>query len=114
MKHIAILTCLDACKVCTGASCLDAWNHRQRGFAPYAGEDVQLDAFFHCNGCGSDPAKDPGMTEKLDRLQSMGTEAVHTGICTCKGPEYKEYCPTIVKIISLLNQRGIRVVHGTH
>lgn len=114
MKHIAILTCLDACKVCTGASCLHAWNSRQKGFAPYAGEEAQLDAFFHCNGCGADPETDPGMAEKLDRLQSMGVTTVHTGVCTRKGPAYKEVCPTIQKIISLLNQRGIQVVHGTH
>ncbi len=26
MKKIAILTCLDACQVCTGVDCLNAWN----------------------------------------------------------------------------------------
>ncbi len=114
MKHIAILTCLDACKVCTGASCLKAWNDRTRGFAPYAGEEAQLDAFFHCNGCSSQPEDDPGMREKLDRLQSMGVTAVHTGVCTCKGPDYKAYCPNIAQIVSLLEQRGIQVIRGTH
>lgn len=114
MKRIAILTCLDACKVCTGAGCLKAWNSRSRGFASYAGEAVQLDAFLHCNGCGSDPASDPGMAEKLDRLSSMGVSAVHTGVCTRKGPDRQEYCPNIAKICTLLEQRGIRVIYGTH
>lgn len=114
MKHIAVLTCLDACKVCTGAGCLDAWNRRQRGFASYAGEDVQLDAFFHCNGCNSNPSTDPGILEKLDRLQDMGIHTVHTGVCTCKPPNRVEYCPNIQQIISLLHARGIHVVHGTH
>ncbi len=114
MKHIAILTCLDACKVCTGAGCFQAWNSRSRGFSPYAGEDVQLDAFFHCNGCDSRPAEDPGMIEKLDRLQSLGVSVVHTGVCTRKAPDRSEYCPNIAQIIAMLEQRGIRVIHGTH
>ena len=38
MKKIAILTCLDACQVCTGAGCLNAWNSKSRNFAAYAGE----------------------------------------------------------------------------
>lgn len=49
VKRIAVLTCLDACKVCTGAGCLKAWNRREHGFAPYAGEadnrDIQRFAY---------------------------------------------------------------------
>ncbi len=60
MKRIAILTCLDACQVCTGASCLNAWNNKSRHFAAYAGENVSLEAFFHCNGCGNEPETDKG------------------------------------------------------
>ncbi len=71
MKRIAILTCLKACQVCTGAACLSAWNQRSRGFARYQGEEVQLSAFLHCNGCATSPLEDAGMREKLDRLVSL-------------------------------------------
>ncbi|MEY8385921.1 CGGC domain-containing protein [Oscillospiraceae bacterium 38-13] len=113
MRHIAVLTCLKACQVCTGASCLAAWNRRERGFALYAGEEASLDAFFHCNGCGADPEADEGMREKLDRLQSIGVEAVHTGVCTVKR-ETKALCPTIVKIQDMLRSRNIQTIQGTH
>ena len=113
MKKIAVLTCLDACQVCTGASCFAAWNKRERGFAPYAGEESSLQAFFHCNGCGKDPETDPGMLEKLSRLESIGVDTVHTGVCTIQR-ETGKTCPTITKIIGILRQRGIAVVHGTH
>lgn len=112
MKKIAILSCLEACQVCTGAACLQAWNEKTRHFAPYAGEDAMLAAFFHCNGCGKDPETDPGMLEKLDRLQTMGVDTVHTGVCTMR-PEQVQ-CPTIEKIRALLQKRGIVTVHGTH
>ncbi|MDE7221292.1 MAG: CGGC domain-containing protein [Oscillospiraceae bacterium] len=114
MKHIAILTCLNACGVCTGASCLRAWNRRERGFAPYAGEDASLEAFFHCGGCGTDPETDDGMLEKLDRLQSIGVDTVHTGICAVKDRETGELCPAIAKIQEMLRSRGIKTIVGTH
>ena len=104
MKKIAILTCLDACQVCTGAGCLNAWNSRSRHFAPYAGEKVSLEAFFHCNGCEKDPETDRGMIEKLDRLQS---------VCAMKR-ETKALCSTIVKIQDMLRSRNIQTIQGTH
>lgn len=113
MKKIAILTCRQACDVCTGAACFNAWNLKKGGFAPYARENAMLAAFFHCNGCGTPPETDTGMLEKLDRLQSMGVSAVHTGVCTV--PHGKtEQCPTIQKISEMLKTRGIPVIHGTH
>jgi len=114
MKKIAILTCLDACQVCTGASCLNAWNNRARHFAPYAGEDVSLEAFFHCNGCGKGPESDDGMAEKLDRLQSIGVETVHIGVCAVKDRETGALCPAIEKIQELLHRRDIATTLGTH
>lgn len=113
MKKIAILTCRKACDVCTGAACFGAWNAKKAGFAPYAGEDASLVAFFHCNGCSAPPETDPGMLEKLDRLQSMGVSAVHTGVCTIPHGS-TEQCPSIQKIAEMLRQRSIPVIHGTH
>lgn len=113
MRHIAILTCLEACQVCTGAGCLRAWNSRSRYFAPYAGEEVQLEAFLHCNGCGRDPAGDDGMAEKLNRLTSLEVDTVHLGVC-CKKHGEERLCPTISQLRTMLEDRGIRVVFGTH
>lgn len=114
MRHIAILTCLDACKVCTGASCLEAWNNRTRHFAPYAGEEASLSAFFHCGGCGSDPETDAGMVEKLDRLVCIGVDTVHIGVCAVKDRKCETLCPAVSKIRDMLHNRGIQTVLGTH
>ena len=113
MKKIAILTCLNACQICTGASCLDAWNNKSKHFAAYAGEDASLEAFFHCNGCANDPETDKGMIEKLDRLQTIGVETVHIGVCTVKR-ETKALCSVIIQIQDMLHSRGIQTIQGTH
>lgn len=114
MKRIALLTCLDACKVCTGASCLEAWNRRGRHFARYAREDVEVSAFLRCNGCGTDPETDDGMREKLDRLEKIGVDTVHIGVCAVRDREIGELCPTIEKIRKMLRNRGIDTIVGPH
>lgn len=114
MKKIAILSCLKACQVCTGAGCLAAWNSREKGFAPYREEPAQLCAFMHCNGCGKRLPSDPGMREKLDRLSFMGVDTVHLGVCTRTEQCDHSLCPTIAEICEALALRGITVVEGTH
>ena len=59
-------------------------------------------AFAHCNGCDSDPADDKGMQEKLDRLQKIGVDMVHTGVCTMMGRDNPTQCP---KITAILDER---------
>lgn len=118
MKKIAILSCLNSNRVCTGAACLQAFHQRSRSFARYEGEELELVAFMHCNGCGSDPLSDPGMQEKLERLGTIGTDVVHIGICTQKKVPDDEgartECPVITQIARQLEQSGICVVRGTH
>ena len=118
MKKIAIFSCLDSNRVCTGAACLQALHQRSRSFARYEGAELELVAFMRCNGCGSDPLSDPGMQEKLERLRSIGTDVVHIGICTQKktpGDEAtRTECPAITRIAQQLEQYGITVVRGTH
>lgn len=113
MKHIAILTCLEACRVCTGAACLEAWNRRDRHFARYAGQETQLNAFLHCNGCHSDPMADPGLAEKLERLITIGVDTVHLGVCAVK-QETGALCPTMQTLAETLQQKGLKIVQGTH
>lgn len=112
MKKIAMLNCLKANEVCAGAACFKAFNERTRSFAAYEGEDVECMAFMRCNGCDADPATNKGVREKLDRLESIGVEIVHVGVCTRKRDGRE--CPTITAMIQDLENRGIRVVRGTH
>ena len=107
-----MLNCLKSNRVCTGAACLQALNERKKSFAQYKGQNIELTAFMRCNGCDIDPEGDKGIIEKMDRLQKIGTEVLHVGVCTVKkeGGE----CPTITKMIEMAQQRGIRVVRGTH
>lgn len=109
---LAILNCLNSNRVCTGAACLQALNERKKSFTPYQGQEIELTAFMRCNGCGVDPEEDAGIIEKMDRLQQIGTEVLHVGICTAKKDSGE--CPTITKMIEMAEQRGIRVVRGTH
>lgn len=114
MKKIAILRCLNTSKSCTGSGCLKAWNEKRKAFSCYAEEDVALAAFLNCNGCEMDPVEDEGMLKKLDRLQKMGVDTVHTSGCTMKDRENQRRCPNVEKIMEMLRIRGIQTVHGTH
>ena len=112
MKKIAMLNCLNSNKVCAGAACFTAFNKRIRSFERYKGMDVEVAAFMRCNGCGKDPRTDRGMREKLDRLVSIGADAVHLGVCTKKRDGTR--CPTITAVVQLLRERGIPCIDGTH
>lgn len=113
MKKIAILTCLEAAgSVCTGAGCFSAFNARKGSFNRYADEQVELQAFFQCNGCQSDSLKDEGMQEKLQRVISIKPDAVHIGVCTTT--KTGKQCENIRKIVSQLKDHDILCIEGTH
>ena len=112
MKHIAMLTCLNANAVCTGASCLKAFYDRTGSFAIYQTEALYLDAFMKCNGCGNPPNTDHGMLEKIERLKQLGTQIVHVGICARR--EDGTEGPSMTEIIRMLEQNGMKIVKGTH
>lgn len=109
MKKIVILACQKANTVCTGAGCLKAFNQKTKSFARYQNEEIELEAFFRCNGCD---VWDDGMQEKLERLIFLQPDAVHMGICT----KYKDgtRCPTIKRIVDALSEIGAVPVDGTH
>lgn len=111
MTKIAMLTCLKATGVCSGASCFKALRERTGAFERYRDEEVELTAFFHCNGCGVGPEEDPELAEKLARVVSIGTEAVHIGVCTRRRDKA---CPTIRQLCEVLEARNIRIIEGTH
>ena len=67
MKNIAILTCLKANDVCTGASCLDAFYNKKGFFTQYTNDDTKLVAFWTCNGCDEVLLNNQeGLLEKLE------------------------------------------------
>lgn len=111
MRKIAMLNCLDANDVCTGAGCLKAFYARTGGFEAYGEEELTLTAFARCSHCGKTAAEDAGMLEKLERLVSMGTETVHIGACAA--PKGKR-CPTMESHAAWLEDHGIKVVWKTH
>ena len=113
MKKIAILNCLRANRVCTGAACMQAFNQRTRGFERYQGEELELVAFMRCSGCDAPADENAGMIEKLERLVSIGTEVLHIGKCTVKRDAQAE-CPIIQRSAEILESKGIQVVRGTH
>ncbi len=110
-KRIAVLTCLEATKVCSGAACFRAFNQRKSAFERYKGEGAELIAFFHCNGCHCDYAHDSEYLEKIQYICSCKPDAVHVGKCTqIKGVE----CKIITQIIKTIEAEGILVIRGTH
>ena len=114
MKKLAILRCLNTSMSCTGSGCLKALRDKSKAFVSYADEEVILSSFFLCNGCDKDPSTDEGMLKKLDRLQKMEIDVVHTAGCTMKDKETQKRCPNVEKIVEMLQERGIQTVHGTH
>ena len=92
MKKIGILTCLNSNDVCTRA------------------------AVMTCNGCketnAKEPAEDEGILEKADRLVSEKISVIHVGVCRLN--EEKKECPRITQICGLIEERGIKVIRGTH
>lgn len=110
MNNIAILTCLKASEVCTGASCLEAFYSGKDYFSTYD-EELRLKAFWHCNGCSEDPGTSEGIREKIDRLKKIGVTHVHVGVCAF-GEKYS--CKIMDEIIHILEQESFKVILGTH
>ena len=119
MKKIVILRCLKSNDVCTGASCLEAFYDRTGKFQEYSmDENLQLVAFFSCNGCEEVRFKNQdGLAEKLKKILDLKPSAVHIGICTKiynKSTGEKEECNTIKEISKYIQGKGITVIRGTH
>ena len=79
-------------------------------------EDTILAAVMTCNGCketnAKEPAEDEGILEKADRLVSEKISVIHVGVCRLN--EEKKECPRITQICGLIEERGIKVIRGTH
>lgn len=111
MRKIAILNCQKALSVCTGASCLKALHHRKGTFTRYENEDVELVAFWYCNGCGV-PLSDAGLQEKMETIKDLGVDIIHVGGCTRRANGVE--CKLITEMAENLSQDGIQIIRGTH
>lgn len=110
-KRIAILSCLKATGVCSGASCFNAFNQRTKSFEGYSKDFVEMIGFFHCNGCECDYINDSDYLEKIDTLKKLKPDAIHVGKCTLINGEE---CPVITNIIKCFEENQIAVIRGTH
>ena len=115
MKRIAILTCLRANDVCTGAGCLEAFFNKKGSFNIYKQENIKLVAFWTCNGC-KDCLFDnqDGLFEKIDKIKKLKVDILHLGICVLLDKKSKKFCPKIQNIIEELKKYNIKIVIGTH
>lgn len=114
MKRIAMLVCGKAVgNGCTGSSCMKAMNYRKGTFSRYESEEVELQAFFQCSGCGNDLENNDGLQRKADRILEIAPDAVHVGVCTIE-KDTKKRCTVIRDMMKLFREHGIDVLNGTH
>ena len=59
-----------------------------------------------------EPIEDKGILEKIDRLVSEKISTIHVGVCRL--PDGKHECPRMTQICNMIEERGIKVVRGTH
>lgn len=115
MNKIGILTCLHSNDVCARVGCLSAFQNRTDFFQDYP-EDTYLAALMTCNGCKSanptKPAEDKGILEKIEKLVNENINIIHVGVCRL--PDGKHECPRMTQICEMLEERGIKVIRGTH
>lgn len=117
MKKKAIFRCLRSNDVCTGAACMQAFNKRQGSFARYGDEQLELAAYWSCNGCDECRLRNQeGIEEKLTRITRLEVDAVHVGVCTKQRNEEGAWvtCRKILGICERLREAGIEIVEGTH
>lgn len=116
-KKIVILRCLHSNDVCTGAACLRAFNSKTASFARYGEEELELAAYFSCDGCGQVAFHSQrGMAEKLAMIRRLAPDAVHVGVCTKQknGAGERVTCGAIKEITAELAAAGIEIIDGTH
>ena len=79
-------------------------------------EDTCLAAMMTCNECKGvnpiEPIEDKGILEKIDRLVSEKISTIHVGVCRL--PDGKHECPRMTQICNMIEERGIKVVRGSH
>lgn len=105
--RIAIVRCEIVSEVCPGVACLKSFNRRENHFSEY-GPDTELVGFFTCGGC-------PGrrIFRLVDSLLRYGVDVIHLSSCMLLEDDYPR-CPYVKQIKKMLENKGVRVVEGTH
>lgn len=115
MKRIAVLRCLKSSSHCSGAGCLKILFNKEKVYSKYKEEDIQLAAFWTCNGCGDISLGDEeGLRRKIASMERFSVDVVHMSHCVFKkktdGSE--EICTQVSAIVSELEKIGVRVEKG--
>lgn len=114
MKKVAMLVCKNAVgNKCTGSGCMRAFNNKTGIFERYSQEELELQAFFQCNGCEKSLDEDEGLKKKVERILELQPDSVHVGMCTIK-KDIQKHCETIKNMTQIFKESGIEVVNGTH
>jgi len=105
--RVAVVRCETVSEVCPGVACLKSFNRRENHFKDYPGE-IELVGFFTCGGC-------PGrrIYRLVDSLMRYGVDVVHLSSCMLMEEDYPR-CPHVKQIKKMLENKGLRVVEGTH
>lgn len=106
MTKIGIIIC-DRYRTCAGGKCLRALRKRERAFAQYKDEQVELVGYTTCDGCPGGNVEYTG-----EEMVKNGAQVIHlaTGLLVGYPP-----CPYIHTFVNFLEKRyGVKVIPGTH
>ncbi|NLK51854.1 MAG: CGGC domain-containing protein [Syntrophomonadaceae bacterium] len=105
--RIAVVRCEVVSEVCPGVACFQAFNQRKIAFSEY-GPETEFIGFFTCGGC-------PGrrVARLVEKLVPFGLDVVHLSSCMLLEKDYVK-CPHWRQIKRSIEQKGIKVVEGTH
>lgn len=106
MKNIGIMICNKYSYKCSGINCFKAFNNRTKAFERYRECNVNLMAFFHCNGCEKNFLEE--QTHKFDQLKRCGVSTIHMSTCMVNK------CHRYDVLKGDLINSGFDVVDGSH
>lgn len=105
--RIAVVRCETVSEVCPGIACFKAFNSRKLQFAGY-GPNTEMVGFFTCGGCSG-----RRVARLVERLKEHGVDVIHLSSCMLMEGDYPR-CPFVQQIKKTIEQKGIKVVEGTH
>jgi len=90
MRKIGIINCYEVSKKCSSSGCFKALHDRTGSFERYAGEEVQIISFVHCNGCGEETVGQ--VLARADRMREVGVDVIHLSTCVkSRCPQYEAF-----------------------
>lgn len=106
MKKIGIMTCDKLKDKCSGTHCFEAFHSKSKAFEIYKDKEVQISAFFSCNGCGTELPE--SMDYILNQMLLKNVDTIHMALCI------DVECHRHREIESVLKEKGFNVVLGSH